>query len=73
VAKQALELRLLKKVCRYRGELPELSGRRPTAEEMIDDDAAPRHMAGYLINRLADGVRTRMAGKQAELRLTFKD
>jgi xanthine/uracil permease len=58
---------------RYRGKLPELSGRRPTAEEMIDDDEAPRHMAGYLINRLADGVRTRMAGKQAELRLTFKD
>lgn len=58
---------------RYKGKLPELSNRRPSAEEMIEDVDAPRHMAGYLINRLADGVRTRTVGNQAELRLTFKD
>ena len=60
-------------IVRYRGELPVLTGRRPTAEEMIEDDEAPLHMAGYLISHLADRVRTRMVGNQAELRLTFKD
>lgn len=58
---------------RYQGVAPDLSSRLPTPEEMIDDPEAPQHMAGYLINRLADSVRTRISGAQAELRLTFKD
>jgi len=58
---------------RYRGTLPVLASRPPSHEEMVDDDQAPQRLAGYLINRLADSVRTRTAGRQAELRLSFKD
>lgn len=58
---------------RYEGMPPEISTRRPTPEEMLADDDAPRHMAGYLIRRLADNVRTRKDGKHAELRLGFRD
>lgn len=58
---------------RYRGRAPELSGRPPGADELIEDEDAPRRLAGYLINRLADGVRTRTQGRQTELRLSFRD
>lgn len=58
---------------RYKGQLPELTNRRPSPDEMIEDEAGPLRMAGYLVYRLADNVRTRMAGDQAELRLLFRD
>ena len=41
--------------------------------QLIEDEDAPRRLAGYLINRLADGVRTRTQGRQTELRLSFRD
>lgn len=58
---------------RYKGQLPELATRRPTPSEMIEDPEAMLRMAGYLIHRLADKVRTRQEGDWAELRLTFRD
>ncbi|MBI1621780.1 solute carrier family 23 protein [Aquamicrobium zhengzhouense] len=60
-------------IMRYQGVLPEISNRRPSPEEMIEDEHAPQRMAGYLIHRLADQVRTRKDGEHAELRLTFRD
>lgn len=58
---------------RYRGTLPVLATHPPSHDEMLDDKDAPQRMAGYLINRLADNARTRMAGSQAELKLDFRD
>ena len=58
---------------RYAGKLPELTNRRPSPEEMIEHENGPLRMAGYLVQRLADGVRTRMDGNGAEIRLVFRD
>ncbi|PWR24202.1 solute carrier family 23 protein [Zavarzinia aquatilis] len=58
---------------RYRGALPVLATHPPGHQEMLEDSEAPRRMAGYLINRLADNARTRKAGAAAELRLDFRD
>lgn len=58
---------------RYRGKPPILANRPPTHDELIEDEEAAGRLAGYLINRLADSVRTRQMGNQAELRLVFKD
>ncbi|SFJ63739.1 solute carrier family 23 protein [Aerobium aerolatum] len=60
-------------IIRYDGLPPDISLRRPSPEEMLEDEDAPRRMAGYLIRRLADHVRTRRDGGRAELRLTFRD
>lgn len=58
---------------RYKGVLPELTNRRPSPDDMIDNPDGPLQMAGYLVYRLADHVRTRMDRDRAELRLTFRD
>lgn len=58
---------------RYKGQLPELATRRPSAEEMIEDPNGMLRMAGYLVHRLAEKVRIRRDGKWAELRLIFRD
>ena len=60
-------------VVRYKGRLPELSTRRPGADEMIEDPDAMLRMAGYLVHRLADSVRTRADAEQVELRMIFRD
>jgi len=46
---------------------------RPTHEEMLNDENAVMQMAGYLLYRLADKVRTRHDGERCELRLIFND
>ena len=58
---------------RYKGRLPALSTRRPSPEEVIEDPDGMARLAGYLVYRLADSVRTRKDGERAELRLVFRD
>ena len=57
----------------YRGNLLSLMTHRPTHEEMLNDENAVMQMAGYLLYRLADKVRTRHDGERCELRLIFND
>ncbi|MCX7106706.1 MAG: xanthine/uracil permease [Methylococcales bacterium] len=60
-------------VLSYRGNLLSLMTHRPTHEEMLNDENAVMQMAGYLLYRLADKVRTRHDGERCELRLIFND
>jgi NCS2 family nucleobase:cation symporter-2 len=57
----------------YPGAALSLSLHPPTHEEMLENEDAVLLMAGYLLHRLADQVRTRAQAGRAELRLIFND
>ena len=57
----------------YPGAVLPLSLHPPTHEEMLENEDAVLLMAGYLLHRLADQVRTRHGDKRSELRLVFND
>jgi NCS2 family nucleobase:cation symporter-2 len=57
----------------YQGAALPLSLHPPTHEEMLEDEDAVLRMAGYLLHRLADQVRTRRGERRSELRLIFND
>jgi len=60
-------------VLNYTGTVLPLMTHRPSHEEMLRDESAVLQMAGYLLHRLADQVRTRHDGEHCELRLIFND
>ncbi|HWO99350.1 MAG TPA: solute carrier family 23 protein [Methylococcus sp.] len=61
-------------IARYRGDSIPLSTQPPSHEELLDEDTGVVRMAGYLLHRLADRVRSReLADGMVELRLTFTD
>ncbi len=57
----------------YAGAVLPLMTHPPSHEEMLRDESALLQMAGYLLHRLADQVRTRHDGERCELRLIFND
>jgi NCS2 family nucleobase:cation symporter-2 len=57
----------------YRGSLLTLATECPSHEKMLNDEQAVMQMAGYLLYRLADKVRTRYDGNHCELHLIFND
>jgi len=57
----------------YTGTILPLATHPPSHEAMLIDDAAVLQMAGYMLHRLADQVRTRRDGERCELRLIFND
>ncbi len=57
----------------YTGTVLPLMTHRPSHEDMLRDENAVLQMAGYLLHRLADQVRTRHDGLRCELRLIFND
>lgn len=59
-------------IARYRGESIPVSTRAPSHEELLESDTGIVQMAGYLLYKLADRVRSRELSKgMAEFRLTF--
>jgi NCS2 family nucleobase:cation symporter-2 len=61
-------------IARYRGDSIPLSTQPPSHEAMLEGDRGVIQMAGYLLHRLADRVRSReLADGMVELRLTFTD
>ncbi len=60
-------------ILNYTGEVLPLSTHRPSHEDMIHNESAVLEMAGYLLHKLADKVRTRHDGLSCELSLTFND
>lgn len=57
----------------YTGTVLPLATHPPSHEAMLTDDTAVMQMAGYMLHRLADQVRTRHDGERCELRLIFND
>lgn len=57
----------------YQGALLSVATHPPSHEDMLADENAVLQMAGYLLHRLADRVRTRRDGDYCELRLQFND
>jgi NCS2 family nucleobase:cation symporter-2 len=57
----------------YTGMALEVTTHPPSHEAMLNDEAAVLQMAGYLLHRLADQVRTRHNNGLCELRLIFND
>jgi len=57
----------------YTGTVLPLMTHPPSHEEMLGNEDAVLQMAGYLLHRLADQVRTRHDGERCELRLLFND
>lgn len=57
----------------YTGTVLPLMTHRPSHEDMLRDENSVLQMAGYLLYRLADQVRTRHDGGHCELRLIFND
>ncbi|MDO9105886.1 MAG: solute carrier family 23 protein [Methylovulum sp.] len=57
----------------YSGTVLPLTTHPPSHEAMLTDDSAVMQMAGYMLHRLADQVRTRHDGERCELRLIFND
>ena len=57
----------------YRGALLTLMTECPNHEKMLNDEDAVIQMAGYLLYRLADKVRTRYDNDRCELHLIFND
>jgi xanthine permease XanP len=57
----------------YHGAVLPLAMHPPTHEEMLESEDAVLQMAGYLLHRLADQVRTRGGEGRSELRLIFND
>lgn len=61
-------------ILHYTGEAISLPTSPPTHDEFLNDEAAVLTMAGYLLRKLADSVRSRQKdAHQAELQLTFRD
>ncbi|MDD2767112.1 MAG: solute carrier family 23 protein [Methylococcus sp.] len=61
-------------IARYRGASIPVATHAPTHEEMLESDTGIVQMAGYLLYKLADRVRSRELSKGvAEFRLTFVD
>ncbi|MEW6039371.1 MAG: solute carrier family 23 protein [Pseudomonadota bacterium] len=59
-------------IARYRGEAIPVSTHAPSHEELLESDTGILEMAGYLLYKLADRVRSRELSKgMAEFRLTF--
>jgi len=59
-------------IARYRGDAIPLSTHAPSHEELLESDTGILEMAGYLLYKLADRVRSRaLVNGMAELRLTF--
>ncbi|QJD29954.1 solute carrier family 23 protein [Methylococcus geothermalis] len=59
-------------IARYRGEAIPVSTHAPSHEELLESDTGILQMAGYLLYKLADRVRSRELSKgMAEFRLTF--
>ena len=57
----------------YKGKALPISTHAPSHEAMLTDDDAVTQMAGYMLHRLADQVRSRHDGERCELRLLFND
>lgn len=57
----------------YAGTAVTLSDRPPTADELLNDDAAPARLAGHMIRRLTDAVTVRERDGVVELRLLLND
>lgn len=57
----------------YQGAMLASATHPPSHEEMLEDENAVLQMAGYLLHRLADRVRSRRVGEYCELRLQFND
>lgn len=57
----------------YQGAVLPLLLHPPSHEQMLDSEDGVLQMAGYLLHRLADQVRTRQSDGRAELRLIFND
>ena len=55
----------------YRGEVPPITGTRPTPDELIADEGAGARLTGYLLGQLAETVRSRHSGADCMLQLTF--
>lgn len=60
-------------ILQYTGTALSLATHPPSHEAMLTDDRAVLQMAGYLLHRLADQVRTRHDHGRCELRLIFND
>jgi NCS2 family nucleobase:cation symporter-2 len=61
-----------KMIVRYRGEAIDLSGRRPAPEDSVDH-LEPDDLAGMMIRRLANKVKSSRRGDIHEIRLIFND
>lgn len=57
----------------YTGAVLPVTLNPPSHEEMLENEEAVVQMAGYLLHRLADEVRTRSDEERSELRLIFND
>ena len=60
-------------ILNYTGQIMPLSTHRPTHEDFLNNDDAVLQMAGYLLYRLADKVKTGHNGTQCQLYLIFND
>lgn len=60
-------------VLHYTGSTVSLAMHPPSHDELLENEGAVLQMAGYLLHRLADQVRTRTQDRRCELRLIFSD
>ncbi len=60
-------------ILNYTGQILPLTTHRPTHEDFLNNEDAVLQMAGYLIYRLADKVKTGHNGSQCQLYLIFND
>jgi NCS2 family nucleobase:cation symporter-2 len=60
-------------ILNYTGRSLPLMTHRPSHDDMLHNEDGVLQMAGYLLYKLADKVRTRFDGTRCELRLTFND
>jgi hypothetical protein len=57
---------------RYEGSLPEIGRKALSPEEALSGGISTASMAGLLLSRLSDRVRTKSSGRTCELDLHFE-